>query len=632
MKWLSSRFRNADRNRPQKPPSGLPEPLPDQFPSGIKLLHSPDGDVLVDIVFVHGLTGNREKTWTAHGATEPWPKMLLPAEIPDARILTFGYDADVVNLKDVVSTNRIANHSWKLLTDLARVRENDETNNRPIIFVCHSLGGLVCEDALVTSRYRPNGHLQAIVNSTRGIVFLGTPHHGAGLAIWADHFLKWISIFKQTNKSIVKTLRRDSEVLARIQDSFHTIIQSRNRDTNTSIEITCFFEELPIPGVGLVVPQDSAVIPGYIPIGIHSNHQDMARFANGDDSGFKSVCAELQRWMKGLRSRRNEAAPATLSHRPNMMTELSHVELQAGRGAHFMVRGPKNCNFVGRSQILDRLKEEFGHGARCKVFGGRSRACLYGLGGVGKTQIALQYVYWLHETRPDFSIFWVHASSEARFRQSFEDIAEECDIPGRHAPSVNVLSLVQTWLRQQLRHPWLLVLDNADDEFLFYPKSPSSAGSFATKYENGNGKQGLGHFIPECGQGCVLVTTRNKQAGLDLVFGQPIIEVERMDDEESARMISAMTGAKDLLFSKSSTLSNRLENLPLALAQLSAFISRNSITVDRYLELLDESDRNFVSLLCQDFTAVGRDSEIPPAVMLTWVVSFEQIDLQYPDY
>ncbi|KAK1839201.1 hypothetical protein CCHR01_18181 [Colletotrichum chrysophilum] len=295
-----------------------------------------------------------------------------------------------------------------------------------------------------------------------------------------------------------------------------------------------------------------------------------------------------------------------------------------------MVRGPKNCNFVGRSEILDRLKEEFGHGARCKVFGGRSRACLYGLGGVGKTQIALQYVYWLHETRPDFSIFWVHASSEARFRQSFEDIAEECDIPGRHAPSVNVLSLVQTWLRQQLRHPWLLVLDNADDEFLFYPKSPSSAGSFATKYEKGNGKQGLGHFIPECGQGCVLVTTRNKQAGLDLVFGQPIIEVERMDDEESARMISAMTGAKDLLFSKSSTLSNRLENLPLALAQASAFISRNSITVDRYLELLDKSDRNFVSLLCQDFTAVGRDSEIPPAVMLTWVVSFEQIDLQYP--
>lgn len=48
-----------------------------------------------------------------------------------------------------------------------------------------------------------------------------------------------------------------------------------------------------------------------------------------------------------------------------------------------MVRGPKNCNFAGRSEILDRLKEEFGHRARCKVFGGRSRACLYGLGGVG---------------------------------------------------------------------------------------------------------------------------------------------------------------------------------------------------------------------------------------------------------
>ncbi|KAK4119854.1 hypothetical protein N657DRAFT_247289 [Parathielavia appendiculata] len=69
------------------------------FPSGIKLLHSPTSvpDTVVDIVFVHGLTGDREKTWTACYASEPWPKTLLPSELPTARVLTFGYDACVVD-------------------------------------------------------------------------------------------------------------------------------------------------------------------------------------------------------------------------------------------------------------------------------------------------------------------------------------------------------------------------------------------------------------------------------------------------------------------------------------------------------------------------------------------------------
>lgn len=45
-----------------------------------------------------------------------------------------------------------------------------------------------------------------------------------------------------------------------------------------------------------VVPQHSAVLPGYIVIGIHSNHMDMARFAAKDDQGFTAVCGELRRW------------------------------------------------------------------------------------------------------------------------------------------------------------------------------------------------------------------------------------------------------------------------------------------------------------------------------------------------
>jgi len=48
------------------------------------------------------------------------------------------------------------------------------------------------------------------------------------------------------------------------------------------------------------VPQDSAILPGYIPIGIRGNHMDMTKFSSTDDAGFIAVCGELRRWMKGI--------------------------------------------------------------------------------------------------------------------------------------------------------------------------------------------------------------------------------------------------------------------------------------------------------------------------------------------
>jgi hypothetical protein len=106
--------------------------------------------------------------------------------------------------------------------------------------------------ALVSSRQRHERHLQAILASTKGIIFLGTPHNGSSLAVWAERLSTSIGLIKQTNPHIVEVLRRDSEVLARIQDSFHAMIQSRTKQGLSAIEITCFYEEVPMPGVGLV--------------------------------------------------------------------------------------------------------------------------------------------------------------------------------------------------------------------------------------------------------------------------------------------------------------------------------------------------------------------------------------------
>ena len=96
---------------------------------GLKILHEPTQAVvaIVDIVFIHGLTGNSYRTWSHEGSGVHWPMQLLPQDFPDARIMTFGYDADVLKFWDPVSSNRISNHAENLVGALARLRERTDT-------------------------------------------------------------------------------------------------------------------------------------------------------------------------------------------------------------------------------------------------------------------------------------------------------------------------------------------------------------------------------------------------------------------------------------------------------------------------------------------------------------------------
>ena len=87
---------------------------------------------------MHGLTGGREKTWTHPSADCFWPEQLLPADLPNARILTYGYDADVAHFFSQASQSRIGDHARTLLSDLARIRERTETVEM-INFIKHTM-------------------------------------------------------------------------------------------------------------------------------------------------------------------------------------------------------------------------------------------------------------------------------------------------------------------------------------------------------------------------------------------------------------------------------------------------------------------------------------------------------------
>ncbi|KAK2735765.1 hypothetical protein FQN57_001145 [Myotisia sp. PD_48] len=269
-------------------------------------------DDIYSVIIVHGLTGDREKSWAAGNTTLPWPQVLLPAKIPNVRVLTFGYDAQVAELKGLVSQSRIENHAMNLLTAVAGYRENDDT-------------------AFILARQRPEPHLRAILELTCAIAFLGTTHHGSGLATWAAYLARSIGILKHANSKILAVLKEDSEVLARVQDGFHTMIRSREKDGLQPINITCFYEELPLAGIGLVVPFHSAILPGYIPIGIRQNHENMTKFNDVDDPGFIALTGELRRWVKTLSSNQWNAEERAC------LRSLSYPEIEA---RHYAIEQP----------------------------------------------------------------------------------------------------------------------------------------------------------------------------------------------------------------------------------------------------------------------------------------------------
>ncbi|KXX73079.1 Protein SERAC1 [Madurella mycetomatis] len=313
MKWNRLPWRanrRPKRNLPQEtsrnptppnPPSpAITDPGPSEshqipsFPDGVKILHD-CSDATVDVCFVHGLTGNRESTWTARGQSAPWPQTLLPSKLNRARILTYGYDAYMVR-KGVSGLNRLIDHATNLLNDLTTDRSSSNASSRPLIFVVHSLGGLVCKKAILLSRNNPEAHLHDIFNCTRGIAFMGTPHKGSRIADWVHIPADAIGFFKSTNKSLLEILEKDNQLLESIQVDFWSMVRGLRED-GRRFEITCFFEELPVIRDLKVVSKDSATLEGYTSFSIHANHRDMAKFASADENGFKRLLGELARWV-----------------------------------------------------------------------------------------------------------------------------------------------------------------------------------------------------------------------------------------------------------------------------------------------------------------------------------------------
>jgi hypothetical protein len=220
------------------------------------------------IVFVHGFNGHPERTWTHRGEVSNdqyghdendgerpskfqkllpsasshhgrsgvrkavyWPQDLAPITAPNARVLTYGYDTHIRHwLGSAVSKNTIYDIAWDFLIGLEAERRSEPS--RPLLFIAHSLGGIVVKEALRRSRgceiYQ--SYLCSIYESTSGIIFFGTPHGGADPRGLIQHIAEKIirAAGFSVNEQIVSTLLPSSERLRELREEFGPMARQRN--------------------------------------------------------------------------------------------------------------------------------------------------------------------------------------------------------------------------------------------------------------------------------------------------------------------------------------------------------------------------------------------------------------------
>lgn len=96
-----------------------------------------------------------------------------------------------------------------------------------------------------------------------------------------------------------------------------------------------------------------------------------------------------------------------------------------------------------------------------------------------KSQIAIEYAYRVRESASQTWVFWVHTSNATQFEQAYRDIAAKVELPGRDDPKVDTLQLVYDWFCDERNGRWLMVIDNADDDEVFFAADEDGADNCA---------------------------------------------------------------------------------------------------------------------------------------------------------
>jgi tetratricopeptide (TPR) repeat protein len=253
----------------------------------------------------------------------------------------------------------------------------------------------------------------------------------------------------------------------------------------------------------------------------------------------------------------------------------------------WMVPANRNPFFTGRETLLVEIRD-------CLVAGQPTAFC--GLGGIGKTQTAIEYVYRYRVAYE--AVLWVRAELVGEFVSGLVEVAKALKLPiAQERNETLIISVVKSWLKQHQN--WLLVLDNADDLTVVQP------------------------FLRGIDTGHILLTSRAQATG-----SIKRIEIQQMAPEESALFLlrRAKVIEKQAEWSTAPAdaqalavkIASQMDGLPLALDQAGAFIEETFTSLEDYLTFYEAEG---VKLLAER----GELADDHPSVTVTFSLAFEKV-------
>ncbi|WSH68002.1 ABC-three component system protein (plasmid) [Rhizobium ruizarguesonis] len=238
---------------------------------------------VADVIFVHGLSGDPVETWTFEGSSEAeggyWPHWLA-SDLPQLNLYTIGFPASVFAQWAKKEMN-LYDRAKNVLETLASY----EFGKRPIIFICHSLGGLLVKQILRTARESTDEDWQRIGTGCASVIFIATPHSGSSLAGLLKFF---VSGFTSVH---VEKLLKDNAELIELNESFRAHCQ------RTSMAVSVYHEKHLTKKTFLVVDERSADpgVNGAMPIPIDADHINICKPSSRNDLIYTSIRHRLRK-------------------------------------------------------------------------------------------------------------------------------------------------------------------------------------------------------------------------------------------------------------------------------------------------------------------------------------------------
>ncbi len=241
-------------------------------------------DAIMDVVFIHGLTGDPVDTWTSEEGGEYWPEWLCE-KFPNIAVYTLGYPASLFAKWAKKEMDIFERATSAMDYMLAK-----GIGERPLVFITHSLGGILAKTMLRKSCDSDDENWKKISQLTRLVVFLATPHTGASLAA----ILKMV--IPRFSSSHVHLLSNDTGVLDDIKSHYRSFAHGRE-----NIKTVVYYEKYETNGV-LVVSRESADpgVSGTTPVAADKDHNNICKPRDKNDPVYAGIENHVKQTLKSV--------------------------------------------------------------------------------------------------------------------------------------------------------------------------------------------------------------------------------------------------------------------------------------------------------------------------------------------